>query len=169
MTSPKQLVPGKPSPVRLELAETGPESAATIRSIYTRIWAPLKAHGRLQWSDEEWVAELSHPAVRSWLALVEGETAGFVELENGTKGDVGIVVFGVAPEYQDKGLGAAFLVRATELAWEIGNPTPTARVWLQTSSDDHPHALTNYQHRGFRTFSTETSVADVALQQGRDR
>jgi GNAT superfamily N-acetyltransferase len=138
----------------VELTEIGPESASVVRSIYTRIWSRLKAHGRLEWSDEEWTAELSHPAIRSWLARVEGETAGFLELENSTKGAVGIVVFGLVPEYQGKGLGGAFLVCATEKAWEIGDPTE--RVWLQTSSEDHPHALANYQHRGFRVFSAET-------------
>lgn len=155
MTSPQQLVAGKPSPVPIELAETGPESAAAIRSLYTRIWSPLKAHGRMEWSDEEWAAELSHPTVRSWLARVQGETAGFVELENSTGGEVGIVVFGLVPEYQGKGLGAEFLVCATELAWGIGDPAPTERVWLQTSSEDHAHALPNYQRRGFRVLSAE--------------
>lgn len=153
MTSPDQLVPGEAPSVPLELAEIGAESAAVVRSIYVRIWAPLKAHGRMEWSDEEWVAELSHPAIRTWLARVEGDTAGFVELERGPKGAVGIVVFGLVPEYQGKGLGAAFLTRATQKAWKIG--TPTKRVWLQTSSEDHAHALTNYQHRGFHTFTTE--------------
>jgi hypothetical protein len=29
------------------------------------------------------------------------------------------------------------------------------RVWLHTSSLDHPRALPNYHRRGFRTFKTE--------------
>ncbi len=153
MTSLDQLVPGETPPVPVELTEVGAESAAVVRSTYVRIWAPLRAHGRMEWSDEEWGAELSHPAIRTWLARVEGNTAGFVELERGTKGDVGIVVFGLVPEYQGKGLGAAFLTSATQKAWKIG--TPTKRVWLQTSSEDHAHALNNYQRRGFHTFSTK--------------
>jgi len=151
MTSPDQLVPGDPPPVPLNLAEIGAESAPVIRSTYVRIWTPLKAHGRMEWSNEEWAAELSHPAIRTWLAQVDGNTAGFVELERGPKGDVGIVVFGLVPEYQGKGLGAAFLTHATQKAWKIGHPTK--RVWLQTSTEDHAHALPNYQHRGFHTLS----------------
>ena len=27
------------------------------------------------------------------------------------------------------------------------------RVWVQTTSDDHPHALPNYLRRGFRPFT----------------
>ena len=29
------------------------------------------------------------------------------------------------------------------------------RVWLHTQTSDHPHALSNYHGRGFRTFKTE--------------
>jgi hypothetical protein len=29
------------------------------------------------------------------------------------------------------------------------------RVWLHTSTVDHPRALPNYHRRGFRTFKTE--------------
>jgi hypothetical protein len=31
----------------------------------------------------------------------------------------------------------------------------TKRVWVQTSSGDHPHALPNYERRGFRVFRVE--------------
>lgn len=137
----------------IELVEVGPDDAAVVRSVYVWIWEPLKAHGRLEWSDEEWVAELSHPAIRTWIARLEGETAGVVELELSADGEVGIVVFGLVPAYQGRGLGAAFLTAATQLAWQLGRPTK--RVWLQTSSDDHAHALGNYQSRGFRVFSAE--------------
>ncbi|GAA0936122.1 GNAT family N-acetyltransferase [Kribbella koreensis] len=154
MTSPDQLVPGERSDVSVELIEVGPDEAAVVRSTYVRIWEPLKAHGRLEWSDDEWSAELSHPAIRSWLARVQGETAGLLELEVSVDGEVGIVVFGLVPAYQGRGLGAAFLTRATELAWQLGRPTK--RVWLQTSSDDHAHALGNYKSRGFQVFSAET-------------
>jgi ribosomal protein S18 acetylase RimI-like enzyme len=153
MTSPDQLVPGELSDVAVELVEVGPEEAAAVRAVYVRIWEPLKAHGRLEWSDEEWVAELSHPAIRSWLARLEGQTAGLLELELSAEGEVGIVVFGLVPEYQGRGLGAAFLTSATQLAWQLGRPTK--RVWLQTSSDDHAYALGNYRHRGFRVVSSD--------------
>jgi hypothetical protein len=65
MTSPDQLVPGTPPPTPIDLIVAGPESAPAVRSTYVRIWAPLKAHGRMEWSDDEWRAELSHPDARS--------------------------------------------------------------------------------------------------------
>jgi hypothetical protein len=41
------------------------------------------------------------------------------------------------------------LTLSTRLAWDLGG---VDRVWLHTSSFDHPHALHNYRSRGFRQF-----------------
>ena len=40
-------------------------------------------------------------------------------------------------------------------AWFAGHPA-VSRVWLHTSTKDHPRALPNYHRRGLRTFKTET-------------
>ena len=49
------------------------------------------------------------------------------------------------------------LTEATQLAWATAHPEgrTTRRVWLHTSSLDHPHARRNYERRGFRAFRTE--------------
>jgi len=87
---------------------------------------------------------------------VDGEVAGLVELEAEPSGDgdVGIVVFGLVPEFAARGFGGHFLTLATRAAWEMTSPegTPATRVWVQTSSGDHPHAKPNYERRGFREF-----------------
>jgi GNAT superfamily N-acetyltransferase len=51
-----------------------------------------------------------------------------------------------------KGIGGGMLSLAVREAWKIKG---TQRVWLHTCSEDHPHALANYQKRGFRLFKTE--------------
>jgi GNAT superfamily N-acetyltransferase len=157
MTSPDQLVPGRPPPARLELEEVDRMAAPVLRSTYVRIGAPHGWTGRTGWSDAHWEEELSRPGVRAWLARVDGDVAGLVELEAKVGGDVGIVVFGLVPELVGKGFGGALLTRATQLAWELGSPdgTATRRVWVQTSSRDHPHARPNYERRGFRVFRVE--------------
>jgi GNAT superfamily N-acetyltransferase len=157
LTSPAQLVPGRPPPAPLDLEEVGPDSAPLVRTIYARIWEPLGSGGRTNWSDEQWTTELRQPGVRTWVARVDSVVAGFVELDAEANGDVGIVVFGLVPDYQAKGFGGAFLALATETAWRIGSPTgsPTKRVWLQTSSADHTHALPNYKCRGFQVFESK--------------
>lgn len=155
MTAPTQLVPAAPPPAPLEMREVGATAAPTLRATYARIWQSLASGGRMDWSDAQWVEELSRSGVRSWLAYVDGDIAGFVELEAEPSGDVGIVVFGLVPEFIGKGFGGAFLTLATEEAWKLQPGTRgaiTKRVWVQTSSGDHPHALRNYERRGFRPF-----------------
>jgi hypothetical protein len=59
----------------------------------------------------------------------------------------------VVPEFVGRGLGGAALTLGLRRAWEL---TPGAtRLWLHTSSVDHPSALPNYHRRGLRTFRTE--------------
>lgn len=152
MTSPGQLVPARDPPAPIELEEVGPAAAPLLRSTYVRIWEVLESGGRMAWSDAEWKEELSRPGVRGWVARVHGDVAGLAELEVEADGDVGIVVFGLVPEFLGQGFGGSFLTLVTRLAWNMTPPGGTAvrRVWLQTSSGDHPHAQPNYESRGFR-------------------
>ena len=50
-----------------------------------------------------------------------------------------------------RGLGRHLLTEAVETAWCLG----AKRVWLHTSTLDHPAALPNYLSRGFRPFMRE--------------
>ena len=162
MTSPAQLVPGRPPPAPVEMEEVGPAAAPVLRSTYVRIWEAF-AGGRMAWSDAQWEEELSRPGVRAWVARVYGDIAGLVELEAEDSGDVGIVAFGLVPALVGKGFGGDFLTQATRLAWSLESPAGVRpkRVWLQTSSRDHPHARPNYERRGFRAFRTERKRLDA--------
>jgi RimJ/RimL family protein N-acetyltransferase len=163
MTSPSQLVPGRSPPAHLELEKIGGAAASLLRSTYVRIGAAHGWTGRSAWSDAQWKEELARPGVGAWIARVDAEVAGLVELESEPNGDVGIVVFGLVPEFVGKGFGGAFLTLATRLAWKLTSPggMPARRVWVQTTSLDHPHARLNYERRGFRTFRTEPRWAEV--------
>jgi GNAT superfamily N-acetyltransferase len=156
MTSPSQLVRGRHPPAPLELLQVGRGAAPVVRSTYARIGEPLGWVGRSAWSDAQWAEELSRPGIRAWLARVDDDVVGLVELEAQTNGDVGIVVFGLVPQFVGRGFGGALLTLATELAWNVRSPSgmPARRVWVQTSSRDHSHALPNYESRGFRVFRT---------------
>ena len=157
MTSPDQLAPGRPAPAPIHLEEVGPDGSSLLRDVYVRIAAAVGWAGRSAWPDQQWKDELSRPGVRTWTARVDHEVAGLLELEADSEGNVGIVIFGLLPEFLGKGFGGAFLTSATRLAWDMVSPSgaPTKRVWVQTSSRDHPHALPNYEKRGFRTFRTQ--------------
>ncbi|HST25655.1 MAG TPA: GNAT family N-acetyltransferase [Gaiellaceae bacterium] len=148
MLAPGELVPGREPPAPIELVELGRGDGALLADTWLRIGAPHEWSFRTGWSPDEWEAKLARPDERAWLARVDGDTAGLLELEFQPDGAVGIVVFGLVPAFVGCGYGGAFLTLATELAWNLG----AQRVWLQTSSRDHPHALPNYERRGFRIF-----------------
>jgi hypothetical protein len=86
-------------------------------------------------------------------ARVGGDIPGIVELEAGEHGDVGIVVSGLQPRVHRAGTRRVVPYDGqTQLAWtEMWLASnPTTRIWVQMSSRDHPHALPNYERRGFR-------------------
>ena len=163
MTSPDQLRDARPPPAPIELRGVRPDEAAVCRETWTRIGAPHGWTRRAKWSDDEWRARLASPGVDARLARVGGEVAGYLELEAEADGSVGITFFGLVPEFVGKDFGGAFLTEATRLAWSLDIPDgkPVTRVWLQTSSRDHPNALPNYEARGFSVFRSERDVRDV--------
>jgi GNAT superfamily N-acetyltransferase len=156
MASPDQLVPARPAAGRLNLERVDVRAAAVLRDAYVRIGEPHGWTGRTGWTTAQWREELERPGVEAWLARVDREVAGFVELEAEANGDVGIVVLGLFPEFVGRGLGGVLLTEATRIAWTLGSPT--RRVWVQTTSTDHPHALRNYESRGFRIFRSEPAA-----------
>jgi GNAT superfamily N-acetyltransferase len=164
MTYPDQLVPGHPPPAPVELERHDLASLPLLRSTYARIGAPHGWVERPSWPDARWRDRLARPEVQPWLGRVGGEVAGLVELELQPGATVGIVVFGLVPEFVGKGYGGHLLTLGTHLAWTARHPdgTPTRRVWLVTSSRDHPHALPNYRRRGFRPFRTERRRRELA-------
>jgi GNAT superfamily N-acetyltransferase len=159
MTELGQLRPSRPSPEPIELEDVGPAVAEALRSIYVRVWEPLASGGRMGWSAGDWETELLRPGVRAWLPRVGGEIVGLVELELEPIGDVGIVVLGLVPEFIGRGFGGAFLTATVQLAWNMSSEQPVRRVWVQTSSGDHPNAIANYRSRGFEVVQTQAKHA----------
>jgi GNAT superfamily N-acetyltransferase len=153
MTARDQL---RPCPavdgVELFLEEPG---AAVLRPLIIRVAEP-HAWPSLLWPDEQWEGWFAEPRRRAWTVRVHDEPAGVVELESHPDdAAVEIASFGLVSEFVGRGFGGYALTLAIERAWSFGTVT-CERVWLHTSTLDHPHALHNYQRRGFRPYKTET-------------
>jgi GNAT superfamily N-acetyltransferase len=163
MTAADQLRPGRLAPAPVELVKLDQAAAAVLRRTYARIAAPLNWQSRRTWSDAQWARLLARAQVHAWIARVGEEVAGVVELEAQPGGDVEIAVFGLIPEFIGRGFGAHLLTVGTRLAWKLEPPDGgrVQRVWLHTSSRDHPHAKPNYERRGFRPFRTERRQRDI--------
>jgi GNAT superfamily N-acetyltransferase len=70
---------------------------------------------------------------------------------------VNLALFGLLPWAIGQGIGGWLLTRAIERAWELG----PRFVTVNTCSVDGPHALANYQARGFAITRIYTGSRDL--------
>lgn len=131
-------------------------TTADYRAIYTRVGETWHWRDRLAASEQVLSAYLALPGVHVWALRVDGDTAGFFELQRHSDGRVEIMYFGLAPEYIGRGLGGWMLTRAVEEAFALG----AAPLTLHTCTLDNPHALPNYLARGFTITREERYVAE---------
>jgi GNAT superfamily N-acetyltransferase len=120
-------------------------STGAYRSIYKKVGEPWSWRDRLVISDEELAAYLALPGVSVWALRVDGDVAGFFELQRYDDGRVEIMYFGLALDYIGRGLGGWMLTSAVEEAVALG----AAPLTLHPCTLDNPHALPNYLARGF--------------------
>ena len=102
---------------------------------------------------------LASPDVHVWILSVEGETAGYFELQRYPDARVEIMYFGLAQAFIGRGLGGWMLTRAVEEAFALG----ASHVTLHTCTLDAPAALPNYLARGFSIVREEHYFEEPAL------
>jgi GNAT superfamily N-acetyltransferase len=136
-------------PVRVERVEECPPSF--WRFLYSEVGRRYHWVDRLGWTDQDILNYLHDPSVSLWLLTVAGAPAGYFELRRDPDDAFEVAYFGLLKEFTGRGFGAYLLTEAVERAWALG----ATRVWLHTSTLDHPAALPNYLKRGFQVFRTE--------------
>ncbi len=142
---------GKPAPPGLDISMVTDPVFELNRRFYKDVGARWEWTDRLSWSDRQWSAYVNRPQLQTWIASLDGEPAGYFELEFQEPGDVEIIYFGLLGQYTGRGLGGAMLTEAVERAWSFGE---VRRVWVHTCMKDHPAALENYRRRGFQLYDT---------------
>lgn len=157
LDDPAQLRPAKPADASARIERHAPCPVALYRQLYKSVGEDWFWHDRLEWSDEELAEHLDKVNVRLWELLVEGESAGYFELQRHDDGGVEIVYFGLVPRFIGRGFGGFLLTRAAREAWDMG----AERVWLHTCTLDSPNALPAYKARGFREFKTQRLEVDI--------
>ncbi|MFI0711196.1 GNAT family N-acetyltransferase [Streptomyces inhibens] len=161
--SPVQEPPAEQG-VRIVRAEV--PSPEFSRFLYTAVGGDVTWTDRLTWSYAQWAEHLGRPGVETWVAYERGTPAGFIELDAAPDGSVEIVYFGLIPSFRGRRIGGHLLAYGIERAWDLAERRPgqaqTKRVWLHTCTKDGPHAMANYQRRGFRLYdTTATEEPDV--------
>lgn len=157
MTQRSQLRPAPQADKHVELIRVEIPCPELNRFLYATVGARWWWYSRLTWDYARWLAYLDRPELETWVAYVKGTPAGYFELEKQEPDDVEIAYFGLLPGFIGQGLGGELLTAAVRRGWQIA----TRRVWVHTCDLDHPHALRNYEERGFRIYRTETNPEDL--------
>jgi GNAT superfamily N-acetyltransferase len=114
------------------------------RFLYNGVGEPWRWRDRLIMPDAELYSILASHTNRVYVMCIGGAPAGYIELQK-QNNDVEIAYFGLRPAYLGQGLGKHLLSFGIKQAWE----GDVRRVWVHTCNLDGPHALKNYQARGF--------------------
>jgi ribosomal protein S18 acetylase RimI-like enzyme len=136
-------------------------SVPFYRFLYGAVGGDYTWTDRLKWSDERLAAHLARPAVSILVLYVRGTPAGYIELDRkpDEQGEVGteVAYFGLISAFHGRGLGKFLLSHGVARAFDDG----AARVWLHTCTLDGPHALANYQARGFVPYKTTVHQEEI--------
>jgi len=149
--------PAGPAPAaKLALMRVENCPVSFYRYLYNAVGEPWLWFERRLWSDRRLAGHLARDDIDISVLHVGGVPAGYFELERAETGDTELSYFGLVPEFIGQGLGGYFLRAALDAAW-VGS---TQRVWVHTSTYDHPRALGNYQRAGFRVYQRRSVVFD---------
>ena len=126
------------------------------RFLYRAIGGEYHWTDKLNWSRAQWLEACQHWELH--ILYVNGTMAGYFDLEPQGQAGVEILYFGLLPDFAGKGLGAHLLSTAVTRARALG----ATRVHVDTCSLDGPHALANYEARGFRVYKIEVFEKELA-------
>ena len=146
-----------PPGLRLAILRAAPIPAGFYRYLYDAVGRGHHWVDRKRWDNEKMAARINDEAVFVMVLYAGGVPAGFYELDARMPGLVDIALFGIAPDYQGRGLGRYLLAHAIGEAWA---KTPL-RVTVDTCTLDHPAALPLYQKMGFRPVSRRRRVVET--------
>ena len=142
-------------------------SVAAYRKLYNEVGGPWMWWLRRVMPDEMLAEHLASPAVATHVLTMNGEAAGFFELESSFWPDVNLNYFGLMPGMIGKGLGMKLLRSAIGEAARIGLPAGQGRrLTVNTCTADHPRALPNYLAAGFSEIRKAREIWDIPRRLG---
>ena len=153
----KPLRPMRPAPAaKLALMRAERCTPSFYRYLYNNVGERWLWFERRLWTDARLGDHLARADVDVFAFYVGGVPAGYFELERASSGDTQLCYFGLMPDFIGRGLGLHLLQAAVDNGWLRG----TARLWVHTSTYDHPRALGLYQRVGFRVYQRREITFD---------
>ena len=131
-----------PAPLdKLALMRAENSTASFYRYLYNTVGEPWLWFERRLIDDAALAAEIRKPTIEIFVLYIRGVPAGFFELDIAAPRETKLCYFGLVPEFIGRRLGPYLLQAAIDQAWS----RPLNRMWLHTSTFDHPRALSVYQ------------------------
>ncbi len=138
-------------------------SVAFYRYLYNTVGADYVWWLRRTMSDSELQELLGLREVSIHTLYVEGEPAGFFELDDRGSPDVNLSYFGLMPWAVGTGIGYRFLRAAIDTAWRHKG---AHGMTVNTCTADHPRALPTYIRSGFRPIRQTRELWNVPTRLG---
>lgn len=141
---PPQNAPA-PLPPGAVLVRLARPQVAFHRYLFAAVGEEWLWWSRRAMSDAQVAAILHDPRHSTHVLYLDGEPAGFFELDRRPAPDIELAFFGLMPHATGRGLGRLFLDHAVAAAFAEA----PQRLTVNTCDLDHPAALANYLARGF--------------------
>ena len=148
MTSPSSFVPAFVQAADIEIVKMEMPDLGFYKFLYQSVGEEWAWRDRLVMPNVELRKVLASENTQVHVLYVSGSPGGYVELFQHRDQSVEIMYFGLRRDYMGRGLGKHLLSYGIARAWEMN----ATRVWLHTCNLDGPHALANYQKRGFSIY-----------------
>ena len=152
---PKEVI--APPRERTEVVWERKPPIAFYRTLYDSVGRDWQWLERKRLTDDELSVTIHDDRVEIHVLYVDGEPAGFGELDRRIENRVQLMYFGLAARFFGQGLGKYFLNWVVHKAWS----SEPERVWLHTCSLDHQAALPNYLKAGFVVFDEQTTDHEI--------
>lgn len=143
----------RPLPRNAQVSRMDRPTVSEYRRLYDTVGEAWHWVDRRLMPDEELMAEIAHPSVDVLILDIDGETAGYAEVDRRRLPDAQLTYFGLFPRFIGRGLGGRFLDAVVEHTWSSPG---VERLWLHTCSLDHEAALPMYRRAGFVEYRRET-------------
>jgi GNAT superfamily N-acetyltransferase len=140
-----------PAPAdKLALMRAEDCTVSFYRYLYDAVGTPWLWFERRLYSDPELAALITKPTIEIFVLYVRGVPAGYFELDAAVPRETKLLYFGLIPDFFGRRFGPFMLQAAIDRAWSARS---IERLWLHTSTFDHPKALGVYQRAGFVVYA----------------
>jgi len=138
-------------------------TASFYRYLYNTVGEPWLWFERRLIDDRALATLIHQPTIDIFVLYVRGVPAGYFELDTAAPRETKLCYFGLVPDFIGRSLGPYLLQAAIDQAW---SSRPIERLWLHTSTFDHPKALGVYQQAGFVVYARRSMSFEDPRERG---